>query len=255
MKAKIITQIALQTAANKPLKRAFAFYFSLKTINTDGFFQSSGYAATAKALKITLPTFYSRLALLKQFNLSVNTKKQFTLISYEKACQLYNCQFKYYYTTQPDLQLTLDALAIKLKKQAMQAAFFRKLSKYPAIAESLKQITGLETNSPGFQEAVVSSLVQDHVKFSRPDNLDLYALNADDNMNYATLSTLFGYNSRGGMAYKKRKLAAAGIAKAEPRQYSINPHRYSTKAGNICYFRPDKSRVLTLCDNVILTNF
>ena len=255
MKTKIITQIALQTAANKPLKRAFAFYFGLKTINTDGFFQSSGYAATAKALKITLPTFYSRLALLKQFNLSVNTKKQFTLISYEKACTLYNCQFKYYYTAQPDLQLTLDALAIKIRKQAMQAAFFRKLNKYPAIAQTLKQITGLETSAPGFQEAVIDSLVQDHVKFSQPQNSDLYALNADDNKNYTTLSTLFGYNSRGGMAYKKRKMAAAGIAKAVTRQYSINPHRYSSKQGNICYFRPDKARILTLCDNLIFTNF
>lgn len=255
MKTKIITQIALQTAANKPLKRAFAFYFSLKTINTDGFFQSSGYAATAKSLKITLPTFYSRLALLKQFNLSVNTKKQFTLISYEKACQLYNCQYKYYYTTQPDIQLALDGLAIKIRKQAMSAAFQRKLQKYPAIAESLEQITGLERTNKNFQEAIIGSLIQDHVNFSRPDNLDLYTLNADDNMNYITLSLLFGYNSRGGMAYKKRKLEAAGIAKAVKRQYSINMHRYSSNQGNVCYFRPDKSRVLTLCDKVILTNF
>lgn len=254
MKTKIITQIALQTAANRPLKRAFAFYFSLKSFNTSGYFTSNQYKDAADYLQISLPTFYSRLQLCKQFKLTSHAKKSFTLTSYAKVCEQYEAQQKFHFTAQNDIQLVLDALAIRAKKQAMQQAFFNRLKKYPAIIERFEQITGLKISDTGFREAVLVSLLNDH-KNANPSDSDFTTLNPDDNLNYASLSTLFGYNSRGGMAYKKRALAESGIAKAEKRQYSVNPHRYTSILGNVCYFRPDKLRVLTLPDDINLTIF
>lgn len=255
MKTKIIIGIAPQTATNKPLKRAFEFYFKLKMLNTDGYFTSNKYAAAATELNISLPTFYNRMMLCKNAGLINNTKKQFTLISYDKACELYNTEKKYFYTSHSDIQMVLDCQAIRLKQKAKEKAFFSKLKKYPAIAETLKQITGLETSNAGFREAVLSSLILDHVKFSEAYNKDLNALNPDINLNYASLSTMFAYKGRGSAAYKKRKIAKSNIANIIQRQYSINPHRYSSLIGNICYFRPIKQRVLTLPDSISFANF
>lgn len=254
MKTKIITQIALQTAANKPLKRAFEFYFKLKTLNTSGYFTSSEYKQAAASLEISLPTFYSRLAACKNYKLTTHSKKAFTLRSYAAVCEQYEAQQKFFFTAQNDIQLVLDALAIRAKKMAMQQAFFNRLKKYPATAERLEQITGLKTTDVGFREAVLCSLLNDHA-FATPQDADLNSLNPDDNLNYASLSTLFGYNSRGAMAYKKRKMKQCDMANAIRRQYSVNHHRYSSILGNICYFRPEKARVLTLPDQLDFTIF
>lgn len=254
LKTKILLPIAAVTAANKPLKRAFEFYFKLKTINTSGHWQSSNYVAAAKQLQITIPTFYSRLKLCKQFGLTVHSKKSFTLISYEKALEKYapGAQQKFYYSVQPDVQLVLDALAIRLRKKAMQQAFYKKINKYQ-IAETLSLISGRNTGSPDFMKAVLISQIMDHVKNDTNNAMyELNQVNADDNMNYATLSTLFGYAGYGSLAYKKRKMSAKGLAQIAHRQFSVNPHRYSSILGNICYFRPQKLRKLTLPDSINL---
>jgi len=247
MKYKILKGIAETAIQDKSVKRAFETYFKLKALNTSGCFAAAQYAEVAQLCHITLPTFYTRIKEMRRAGLILEGKSKFNLLSYKTVANKYNTDPKdCYYTRSSKLQLVIDSLPVRHAKMMMNQAAIAKGKRNGILDDTM--IAGPKGSLA--LKAVLNSQIADHQHSAKTTDKALYAINPDDNLNYATLSLIFNYKGFGSMAYKKRLFVKHGLATIQPRKYRIHEHRYESVLGHVCYFRPEKKRILVMCDDI-----
>jgi len=247
MKTAYLKGLESATANNRTLKRAVGCFCVLKTYEKSGYIALTRYADCAALLGITTRTFYARINQMQAAGLITANRKGISLRSWHTVAQLFSInETKFYYvpgTTRPDL--TLTALFIRSRQLACEAAFLRKVNKDTELKQHLQKVTGLQTSDKGFAAAVYKYQLLATLLNKKGE---IITLNANTTPGYKNLSDLLGYNSRGGLAYLKRKLQKAELLTVEKREYTTTPHVYGSVMGNVYYRRPLQQRRLQLTD-------
>lgn len=247
MKTAYLKGLETATASNRQLKKAVAAFCVLKSFDKSGYIAVSRYKEVAALMDITGRTLYARIAQMKAAGLITASRKGITLKSWLTVADLFDiAEVKFYYvagTVRPDL--VLSALFIRTRQQVCESAFLRKVNKDTELKNHLQKVTGLSISEKGFAAAVYSSQLLATVLNKKGE---LITLNANTTPGYKNLSKKLGYNSRGGLAYLKRKLQKAELLTVEKREFTTVPHVYNCVMGNVYYRRPQQQRRLQLTD-------
>ena len=249
MKTAYLKGLEAAVANNRQLKRAVGTYCVLKSFDKSGYVPNTRYQEAADQIGITVRTLYARIKLMQAAGLCrSNSRNGIFLTSWQNCANLFEIpEVKFYYikgNTRPDL--VLDALFIRSRQQVCEKAFLRKVNKNPELKNHLQQVTGLQTFEKGFAAAVYKSQL---IATLINQKGQLIELNADTTPGYKNLSFYLGYNSRGGLAYKKRLLVKQGLLTVEKRQFTTAPKVYSAILGTVFYDRSQQQRKLQLTDN------
>jgi hypothetical protein len=262
-KIKIPRRLAVAVAECSRHRKSVSLLLYLKFYCSEGRFKNSkaNQLKYAKLARISYNTYITRMVHLEQMGL-VYVKAGYL---YVKDWDAIAAHFKYkvtskggnYLVTPPSgkarLEDIIETCAMMHMTDTFISAFYYYLNRHPDIKENIKRVVG-STN----RDAVHNSQLQSFLNYYRnvhPDDVfELNLFRADANVSYRYWSDFFGYNSRGGMAYKKRKLVRLGLISYIHRREQLHCHttnfRRKWKYGSINYDPRVKTPVLTLCDAI-----
>ena len=224
-----------------------SFYDSGNLINT-----TLKIKEAAKNCGVCYNTFNTHLDMLKALKLARVQGGFLYLASWQELYEHYGLKGKQrFYIITKDSKIRLEhyiqALAIEEDNKRLEAAFYFYLSRHPEIKEELKHVFG-SANRSAIQYWQLQAYLNYYAELDDNESFILNMFNADLECNYDTWSDFFGYNSFGGLAYKKRKLASLNLIRVTKRQYLLHCHttvlRRTTYLGKVKYSPYYKKPVL-----------
>jgi len=254
-------------AFSKRHRKSISLLLFLKAVCEEGRFKATKaqYIRYANSFNdgICYNTFITYINHLQELNLVSKKEGMLYLASWTVIRQTFDLTSeKFYHYKQKNNSKTkiedfLEAKAMQEVMQRNRAAFYFWLSvhfeKYPEDRKLIQSVAGSTKRS----DIERSQLEQFLVRWQGLDDNTLFALElrrADINCSYRYWWDFFWYNSRGGFAYKKRKLASKGLIEISPRIYELERHTTRKarqwKCGTIHYDPRLKKAVLRLPDAI-----
>ena len=257
-KIKVPKGLPTAVARFPKLRKAVGSLLVLKTIEESGMISAtrSGLQSYKSILGVSYKTLERRLKLLADYNFVTLEGKFYKLCSYDFICEIFklNSGTRYFirYTGKTKIDLILEAKAIEEKQKKCNKAFHTRLTKAQGIAPLLKNAVGtLSSEAINFEQ--LFSFINEGKTYEEI-NYELNVFRADANVNYKTLSKMFDYSSRGGMAYRKRILQKAGLIIVNKREVVLEGHTTKnsrkTKLGNVYFNRQLNRPVLVMPDEI-----
>lgn len=270
-KIKIPKGLSLAISGNRRLKKALDTWLILKAIHEDGAIQiprkggkdivCRNLAADHRAaFGVCYKTISTRITWLIQNGYIRDTGHGWELISWIDLGRKLNLPFcNRFYHVKPSgvkIEYILDQKTIDEKIQQCREAYRFKLKYTPGLEYEIEKIAG-SANASAVYSSQFDAYYRNGCGFSENEYYVLMKiLNPDFALNYRSLSRLFGYNAKGSMAYRKRKLQALGLINITPRVYEVSPDGKTTPGsrkfmmGTVKYFRPVKKLGLLLPDKI-----
>lgn len=274
---KIPQNIALKVCNNARLKKGLSIYMVLKALDENGqgglhynfFIQKA-----SDILKVHERTIRNWLihaidnGIIKYTRRSDRNNYEgfYKLLSWIELSRKYECEsnrFNYIKVSQINFKFeyVIDQLALKEKQEQCKKAALAKYN-YSLVMDELKcvvQELGITTSLTDLKKCQHYDYLTAGLHIHENQRFFINAANPDINLGYKKLSSIYGYNSKGGMAYKKRVMVKYGLISVTKRQYLVEPDyafrmktnsQRETKLGSTAYFRPVKTIALTLCDEI-----
>lgn len=187
------------------------------------------------------------------------------LCKWEHLCVHYGISplFRFYYvkkTPGKTVEDVLEALAMKEKeKECARAAQYKLHQSDSNIQSEIVQVAGKTL------EAVAHCQLYHDLtdKKCLPDDVALIlfsVLRGDTSISSKKWSELFGYESKGGMAYKKRKLANKGLIVVTKREWKLGTGTHTTRkrrkcvSGSVVWIQREKELKFVACDSITYLN-
>jgi hypothetical protein len=273
---KMPQNIALNVCNNARLKKALSIYLVLKALDSDGaggLHYGKFIIQAETILKVHEKTVRNWLNHAKEAKLiewfpsaSNNYDGFYKLISWEQLSELHKCErFRFNYVKIDSIQFKfeyiIDQQALKDKMAQCKKAALVKYN-YSLVKEDLKRVVselGITTSFADLRDCQQFDFLTAGLHIHDNQKFFVNVANPDINIGYKKMSAIYGYSSIGGMAYKKRQLQKYGLIDIKKRQLPVElnyarqmktTQTRETKLGNTAYFRPLKTIVLTLCDDI-----
>lgn len=267
LKIKIPARLSSKVAHSYELRASLDTWLILKAAFESGKVDTT--KEKREALEILcgrdFKTLEKRLKHLHQLQLcEYTTESGFaTLRSWEKLAEVFEYEMKgNYYVRYDGTKRVSDILEAKFmyeKESQCKAAFHYKLNKFEDIRRTVQDVAD-GTNSEAVQYSQLYHYLREYSLLSEEERFALYEIaRADTSLSYRKWSEYFDYNSKGGFAYKKRKLVQAGLITVEKRRWIIKgTHKsrklrksilgtapYVPKLKEVIFFMPDKLQYLS----------
>lgn len=235
--------LSLLIIGDRKARKLIDTYLVLKAYSEGSKFENTTDAIAQAAIwcRRSIKTLHSRLKDLQAVGLIEYSKDgRFILVrGWKKLCEVYaldETRIRFYYVKHDKHRTVEDVLeyyAMKEKeKQCAQAALY-KLNKSVEAKEVIEEVAGKTL------DAVAHSQLFHDLTNKRelsPDAAFILfsVLRGDTSISSRTWSKLFSYTSKGGFAYKKRKLKAKGLITVEERQWNMDKGTHTTKDSRKC---------------------
>ncbi len=271
---KIPKGLPQKIAGNSKLMRAIKLFAWLKAYDAQGkgkFFVSDYCTAASLFFGVHRKTIIAWTKLLEQFELitphKIDNKIHFIKpISWVQLSNRYNCSAtRFYYINAKKLNIKLEYIlssyAINEYQNRCKEACQNK-REYAPIKEGLKRVEkelSIPLTSSNIKKCQYFDFLTAQTQLTDDQRFFIMQVNPDYNVGYKKLTNFFNFSSNGSFAYKKRKLKECGLINVEQRQIAVKPEyaalmttteSRATKLGNTPYFRPQKTIILQLCDNI-----
>lgn len=265
--------MSLAVAGNKRLRKALSLYLYLKALDDNGCGRMqfvNFIKQAANDLHVHERTIKNWLKLAIEFELLSETYKRsgtYSFLSWIELSRKYQClSNRFYYIKVQNInfkfEYILERYAIEEKLNQCRKACQNKYN-YNLVKEELENVVselGITKSLTDLKNCRNFDFLTAGMHLTENQRFFLNIANPDINVGYKRFSQIFNYNSRGGFAYMKRILSKYGLISIESRQYPVKEefrHLMSkmasrkTQLGQVNYFRPIRTLVLTLCDNII----
>lgn len=266
----------LACAGNKRLRKAISLFLYLKTKDENGSGTLNYHSFIIKAtedLHVHEKTIRNWLKLAQEFGVieQINKGKNgydgnYRFLSWNDISSKFECfNNRFYYIKLQNInfkiEYILERFAIEEKQKECENACLNKYNYY-LVKEGLNEVVselGIKNNLTDLKNCQQYDFLTAGIKLTESQRFFINIANPDINVGYKRFSEIFGYKSRGGFAYMKRKLLKHGLIDIKPRQIQVleqfrelmtTKESRTTKLGCVNYFRPLKTLVLTLCDQI-----
>jgi len=264
IKIKIPARLSSKIAHSAKLRRSLDTYLLLKAQYESGKVELN--KASRQELELLcgkhFKTLHSRLKHLHSLHIVEYSKERVLLCSWEKLAEIFEYEMKgnYYVRSDGSRQVSdiLEALFMREKESDCKAQFKRKI-KHEDVKQELENVAG-STNTEAVQHCQLYHYLREYSELSEDEKFYLYEIaRADTSLSYRLWSYYFDLHSRGGFAYKKRKLQKLGLLAVEKRAWIIKgTHKtralrksilgtapYVPKLKQVVFFMPDKLTYLS----------
>lgn len=254
--------LPVKIGCSKHHRKSLSLLFCIKAHCDAGRFKKTKilqqhYAGLAR---ICYNTFLTHLVHLGQLGLVKVEGGYLYLASWEQIADKFELKgtLRFYHISSPTgktkLEDILESLAMREVMDKNKAAFYFYLLMHPEVKETLQRVVGSANRSDVLRSQLENFLTA-YGDISKSDAYDLTLFRADNNVSYRYWSHFFVYNSKGGFAYKKRKLEALNLIEVErERKAVLNHHtrRDSRRCilGSVNWDSRIKKPVLTLPDAI-----
>lgn len=193
--------------------------------------------AVAKLCKQSSKTVYNHIEYFLSENLATVNGKILHLCTYDELCQHFGLQHsgRSRYRVKPThrkISHILEIIALNQYKELCKRTWKSKTERDTNLKKELENVVGNKNFS--FSGAVWHSqqaaILSRGVLFDEDELFILMQNRADFEINYKSISLLFGYTSKGAVAYLKRKWIANDIAEVQPRCYELDYDLFSKSA-------------------------
>lgn len=265
-KVKIPKNLANFCMHSKTIRKAVDSLLMLKHLLPHGYMcaDTKGLQALENDLGISYKTIQRRLFTLKNLGLvTYKGGKMVHFASWVTMRQITECSATSFYNYNIDLlkivsiEHQLEALAINEYQEQCKKAYYTKINKDDLKSVIIERAFDGVKPFESFTEAVTIAHLADYIQGRNKESYYLYEYNRSDaQIGYKRLTQLFGYNSWGGMAYKKRKLQVMGLIDVQKRQIEFdrslhtNTQARKTVLGSITYQKATGKLQLTLPDSI-----
>ena len=273
---KIPQLLSLSIAENSRQRKALSLFLYLKTFDVKGSGKLSYYSfidQACLALNVHERTIRNWLKLAIEFNLVERNNPEnnsfggvYHLISWQDLSSMFACHSnRFYYIKHESIKFkfeyVLERYAIQEKQQQCKYAAKAKYE-HSVVKEEVENVAselGIKNSLSDLKNCQQYDFLTARTRLTEDQRFFIHIANPDTNVGYKRFAEIFGYNSRGGFAYKKRILKKHGLIDVQPRQFTITEefgqllttkNSRETKLGQVNYFRPKKALVLTLCDQI-----
>lgn len=267
MVVRIPKNLAMMLAGEKAAARKLAeTILMLKAFKPGGTITDKELVEFATVCQLSTKTIERRFSGLEDLGLLKRIGKCYNIASWRTIGQLYAYPYadRFYYwhydANSPRIEYVLLQKSIYEKKKECERTWTFKINRIHEFSTSLKEVASSLKADVVLYNQLACYATNGHAYEGRDQYvLDATYQRADFNVNYQTISKLFGLHSKGGAAYRKRQLEDLGLIKVHKRQYECNKARKTTKEqretrlGTAAYFRPLKSVVLTMPDDIQIT--
>lgn len=262
----------MAVAGNKRLRKALSLYLYLKALDNNGCgkVQLEDFIKHASNdLHVHERTIKNWLKLAIEFELLKETLKRsgtYTLLSWIDLSKNYQClSNRFYFIKFQNInfkfEYILERYAIEEKLNQCRKACQNKYN-FSLVKEELENVVselGITKSLTDLKNCRNFDFLTAGVHLTENQRFFLNVANPDINVGYKRFSQIFNYKSRGGFAYRKRILAKYRLISVESRQYPVNEefrplmskkNSRITQLGQVNFFRPINTLVLTLCDDI-----
>lgn len=273
------------------VRNAVSTYLALKSINPKGVFtrllsQKRGLKKlvykvdnnivimAAKICKHSAKTVHNHIDWMLSEGLATADGEEIRIASYDNFCKHFGLHHsgRSRYRVKPThrkLSHILEIIPFQEKKQQCKQTWKYKVNKEPLLKRELQNVVGKETLS--FSGAVWNS--QQHAILSRGIFLDedetfvLMQHRADFELNYKSISELYGYTGKGSVAYLKRKWSRGDVAQIKSRSIELDyelfrksesrksGQKVAGKFGAIVWNNRERKVMFKTCDAIEVLNW
>lgn len=193
--------------------------------------------AVAQLCKQSSKTVYNHIDYFLSEKLAVVNGEILHLCTYDELCKHFGLQHsgRSRYRVKPThrkISHIIEVIALQQYKDFCKQTWKFKTENNPALKIELQNVVGKEGFS--FSGAVWHSqqaaILSKGLHFDEDEMFVLMQNRADFEINYKSISKLFGYESKGAVAYLKRKWAANDLADIKPRCYKLDYDLFSKSA-------------------------
>lgn len=273
------------------VRNAVSTYLALKAINQKGVFTrvlskkcglktpvykvvNSVVSMAAKLCKHSTKTVHNHIDWMLSEGLATADGEELRIASYDNFCKHFGLHHsgRSRYRVKPThrkLAHILEIIPLQEKKQQCKQTWKFKVNKDPLLKRELQNVVGNKFAS--FSGAVWNS--QQHAILSRGIFLDedetfvLMQHRADFELNYKSISELYGYTGKGSVAYLKRKWSRGDVAQIISRSIELdyelfrksenrkNGQKVAGKYGAIIWNNQQRKVMFKTCDAIEVLNW
>lgn len=191
----------------------------------------------------SVKTFTKRLKHLAGLGLIEYSKQSALLCSWDKLAAIFELKeeaghkLHHYFIKYDGSKRIFDVLEAKMmqaKEAQCRKAAISKLTRNSIIAQEVKQLAG-HVNMEAVLHSQLHHYLNEFKQLSEDEYFVLFKVaRADTALSSKQWAWLFDVRGRGTMAYKKRKLVAAGLITVTKRAYVLPSGTHTTKASRKC---------------------
>jgi len=255
-KLKILIGISSIVATNKSLRKAMDTYFWLKHYHDSGVVAQKYSAQLARQCNISERTLWTRLKIMKSYDLIKTRDGIIYLASFDDVCKQFDIQKKFYYVKYDnDEEISLEHLLMAkavFEGKKRQRRAFRFHAKKFGIDRLLCDVTGSRDLQ---RQAVLRACI---TAFTNPEFYHeseisiLNRLNPDDNYSCNKLAGMFNLKSAASGSYIKGILTKRKLISVQKRLFESERKIRESILGVVYYSRKTAKTFLIMTDNIEL---
>lgn len=228
LKLKIPARLSSKLAHSYKLRSAIDTFLILKAAFSSGKIEltKDSRIELTKLCSRDFKTLHTRLKRLQSLQVIEYTKQQILLCSWEKLATVFEYEMRgNYYVRYDGSKKVSDILEAKFmaeKEAECKAAFKFKLNRNQYIKDDIENVAG-STSTEAVKHSQLYHYLNEGIELNEDEKFALFEVcRADTSLSYRTWSFYFELHSRGGFAYKKRKLVKLGLIAVEKRRWKLN---------------------------------
>lgn len=259
---RIPRQLGLAVMHSKRLRKCVEVLLYLHYYCDAGRYADTKAMHTEYAAKCRrdVQTYDTRIKELIRLKLAHRKDGMLYFASWDKIGEYFKIQIRRggHYVQPPTgdarLEDILEAIGMNEYMEKCKQAFYYYINKYPEARETMQRVAG-SSSRDAIHYSQLATFLRNYKGLNDEDRYWLHAHRADNNLSYAKWSKLFAYKSKGGMAYKKRKLEKLGLINIERKRTFVMEHHTTRQSrqwimGTSYYASKDKTPAMQLVDAI-----